>query len=90
MPRKAYSAHVDGLLATIPGTYTVNLIGVGRSKANWTARLHQQPTLSIIERLVRKQKVLASRDIQCLSNDAGDGGSICAGFHVVGRYEIKA
>lgn len=68
--------------------HTIMFHNVGRGKVSWSELLKQTPTLPIIERMVRKKGVLMSRDIECLSNEAGTAGTIYVGMRAVGTFEL--
>lgn len=69
--------------------YRVTFAGVGRSKVGWVEVLKQKPTERILERLVKKQKVLMSRDIECVFDDDEEYGEILAGIRPVGAFRVE-
>jgi hypothetical protein len=69
--------------------FRVTFTRVGRSKMDWVSVLRQQPTLPILERLVRKSGALASRDIQCLFADDHKSGTVYAGMRAVGAFRVE-
>ncbi len=63
-------------------------VEVGRGKVTWEQDYPTPPTAGELETAVRKKSVLVSRDIEVALD--GNEGAIFAGFHQVGRIEIKA
>lgn len=70
-------------------SYRVTFAEIGRDKVTWSQPLDQDPTEAILERMVRKKKVLASRDVACEFDEDLEHGVVIAGMRIVGSFRVK-
>lgn len=70
----------------------IKFIDVGRNNTNWEsdcpAKSVEELDYGWLYSQVKKHGMVMSRELDFFVNKDGTGGSITAGFHTIGKFEI--
>lgn len=66
----------------------IHFKNVGRNKRSWDAEC-KELDYDWFYSQVKRNAIVMSTDLDFLLNDTETGGTICAGFHDIGTFEIE-